>query len=154
LTSNQLTFLLNAGLSAARSQVARIIRNGKEQYPDRGHEIWNLAAREPAWREWMFAHSRCDTACPAPTGSLTLKLSRSNDGLLQLIWNDIRDPDVKADQIWYYQIFDGENLIGTTEFDQTAFEIPPDNAGGTFAVRAVNYCFGVSERSNTVADSD
>ncbi len=123
-------------------------------YPDRGHEIWNLAANEPAWTEWMFAHSKCDTTCPAPTGKLTLELARLDAGALRLTWNDIRNPAEKADQIWYYQIFSGEDLIGTTEFDQTSFDIPPDKINGTFAVRAINYCFGASERSNTVSDSD
>ncbi len=123
-------------------------------YPDRGHEIWNLAANEPAWTGWMFAHSKCDTTCPAPTGKLTLELARLDAGALRLTWNDIRNPAEKADQIWYYQIFSGEDLIGTTEFDQTTFDIPPDKAGGMFAVRAINYCFGESEYSNNVSDQD
>lgn len=123
-------------------------------YPDWGHEIWNLAASEPAWTEWMFAHSKCDTACPPPTGKLALELSRPDANTLRLGWNDIRNPAEKADQIWYYQIFSGEDLIGTTEFDQTTFDIPADKATGTFAVRAINYCFSASERSNTVSDSD
>ena len=123
-------------------------------YPDRGHEIWNVAASEPAWTEWMFAQSRCDTACPAPTGKLTPELSRSGDGALRLAWNDIRTSEEKADQIWYYQIFNGEDLIGTTEFDQTTYTVSPDEAGGTFTVRAVNYCFGVSKHSNAVSEGD
>ncbi|HNT77008.1 MAG TPA: hypothetical protein PKH77_18515 [Anaerolineae bacterium] len=124
------------------------------EYPNLGHEIWNVAAAEPAWTEWMFAHSRCDTACPAPTGRLTLELTRPDPDTLRLTWNDIRNPAEKADQIWYYQILEGEELIGTTEFDQTTFEVPPDKTGGTFVVRAVNYCFGVSERSNAVSDRE
>ncbi len=123
-------------------------------YPDLGHEIWNIAASEPAWTEWMFAHSTCDTACPPPAGKLTLELVRLNAKTLQLSWNDIRNPAEKADQIWYYQIFNDEELIGTTEFDQTTFDLAPDKAKGTFTVRAVNYCFEASERSNAVSDSD
>jgi hypothetical protein len=76
----------------------------------------------------MFAHSRCDTACPAPTGRLTLELTRPDTDTFRLTWNDIRNPADKADQIWYYQIFDGEELIGTTEFDQTTFDVPSDQA--------------------------
>lgn len=119
-------------------------------YPDRGHEIWNLAAKEPAWTEWMFAQSRCDAVCPAPTGKLALELGRLDDGTLRLTWNDIRNPAAKADQIWYYKILNGEELIGTTEFIKTTFDYRPEKAGGVFSVQAINYCFGASERSNTV----
>ena len=123
-------------------------------YPDLGHEIWNVAGSEPAWTEWMFAHSTCDTTCPPPTGELVLELSRSDANTLRLSWNDIRNPAKKADQIWYYQIFSGQDLIGTTEFDQTTFDLPPDTEGGTFTVRAINYCFEASERSNAVSAGD
>lgn len=123
-------------------------------YPDQGHEIWNTAASEPAWTEWMFDHSRCDATCPTPTGSLALELSRPDTGTLRLTWNDIRNPDEKADRIWYYQIFDGEDLLGTTEFDRTTFDVSADKVYGALTVRAINYCFGASERSNTVSSRD
>jgi len=83
-----------------------------------------------------------------------LALTHPDADTLRLTWNDIRNPNEKADQIWYYQIFDREDLISTTEFDQTTFDVPPDKAGGTFTVRAVNYCFEASERSNTVSNGD
>jgi len=159
LTENILTFFRRAFTSLTEDVYNALVALGATQmrytnYPDWGHEIWNLAASEPAWTEWMFAHSKCDTACPPPTGKLALELSRPDANTLRLGWNDIRNPAEKADQIWYYQIFSGEDLIGTTEFDQTTFDIPADKATGTFAVRAINYCFSASERSNTVSDSD
>ena len=114
-----------------------------------GHAIWIW---RPTNRRGPSGCSpfRCDTA-PPPTGELTLELTHLDAGALRLTWNDIRNPDEKADQIWYYQIFNGEDLIGTAEFDQTTFDIPADKAGGAFVVRAINNCFGASERSNTVS---
>lgn len=123
-------------------------------YPGQGHEIWDLAAGEPAWTEWIFDHSRCDVTCPTPTGSLKLELSRPDADTLRLTWNDIRNPDAKADRIWYYQIFDGEDLLGTTEFNRTTFDVSADKVYGALTVRAINYCFGASERSNTVSSRD
>jgi predicted esterase len=123
-------------------------------YPGMGHAIWDLAASEPAWTEWMFAHSKCDTTCPPPTGKLTLELTRPDADTLRLTWNDIRNRDEKANQIWYYKVFRADELIGTTEFDQTTFDILPEQVGGTYAVQAVNCCFGESGISNMVSDDD
>jgi predicted peptidase len=30
-------------------------------YPGAGHDIWDIAAAEPAWFEWMFSHSKSDS---------------------------------------------------------------------------------------------
>lgn len=39
-------------------------------YPGYGHDIWNKAAEEPSWFDWMFSHSKSD---PEPSNAVEFK---------------------------------------------------------------------------------
>ena len=120
-----------------------------KNYPGYGHEIWNVAQSEPSWYDWMFAHSKNDTSCSAPTDTLLLTGTIVNNRIV-LSWNDIRNPDERANKIWYYKIYGKENLIGTVEFDKTDFSFAPAGTVDTFKVTGVNYHFKESSPSNIV----
>ncbi|MBN2013256.1 T9SS type A sorting domain-containing protein [candidate division KSB1 bacterium] len=122
-----------------------------KSYPGYGHEIWNVAASEPSWHDWMFAHSRNDTACGKPSNAIVLKGEIVAANKIKLSWNDIRNPDKRDDKVWYYKIYNTSGLIGTTEFDKTTFTFQTTSEADTFAVSAVNYHFKESDCSNGVA---
>ena len=121
-----------------------------KNYPGYGHNIWDVAQREPAWHDWMFAHSRIDTGSAGPSGLLRLEGSVTDDGHIRLSWNDIRNSENRADRIWYYKVFNSKGLIGTIEFDKTEFSIGCGEGSETFRVAAVNYHFKESSLSNDV----
>jgi len=117
------------------------------KYPGYGHEIWNVASCEPSWHDWMFAHSRNDTACPKPDGSIVLNGTVLDQNRIRLSWNDIRDPGDRANRIWYYKIYNRDSLIGTREYDETTLDFFVINPVDTFSVSGVNYHFKESDRS-------
>lgn len=123
------------------------------RYEGYGHEIWNRAAQEPSWKEWMFAHVRGEATVGPPTGSLQLQGQKTPTGKYLLSWNDLRDDAEnapKSQRIWYYRIESSQGLIGTTEFDQTTYEFTPLLSLDSFWVVAVNQHFAESVPSNTV----
>ncbi|NLT51155.1 MAG: T9SS type A sorting domain-containing protein [Ignavibacteria bacterium] len=120
-----------------------------KSYPGYGHEIWDVAQGEPAWKDWMFAFSKNDTVYEKPTGIIELTGSVA-DNRVKLTWNDIRIDNQIADKIWYYKIYNKSGLISTTEFDKTIFEFPLTSYSDTFKVTGVNYQFQESEASNQV----
>lgn len=119
-----------------------------KKYPGYGHEIWDVAASEPSWHDWMFAHSREDTSCPKPGGEIHLNDVVMEGENIRLSWNDINNPDKRADQIWYYKIFNKDSVIETVEYDQTTCVFPVIHSVDTFKVTAVNYHFKESDPSN------
>jgi predicted esterase len=116
-------------------------------YPGAGHDIWDDAASEPAWFDWMFSFSKIDTFYKKPTKQIELTANLKNS---ELFWNDIRDENNKADKIWYYQVYSGNSVIAAVEFDKTKIHIDTQKWKGPFRVVAVNYNFQKSEPSNTV----
>ena len=120
-----------------------------KSYPGYGHEIWDIAQGEPAWKDWMFAFSKNDTVYEKPTGIIELAGSVS-ENRVKLIWNDIRIDNQIADKIWYYKVYNKSGLIGTAEFNKTTFEFPLTISADTFKVTGVNYKFQESDASNQV----
>lgn len=116
-------------------------------YPGAGHDIWDKAASEPAWFDWMFAHSLNIKTFPKPSGEI--KLSVNGKKKNELIWNKPADSR-QAERIWYYEIYNGDNLFLTVESDKNIIEIDTVKANGPFHVVAVNYWFAKSKPSNTV----
>jgi len=125
-----------------------------KMYPGYGHEIWNVAASEPSWHDWMFAHSKDDTACAVPVDQLELTGNKVSDTKISLQWNDIRDPAVRSEKIWYYKIYNTEGLLGTVEFNKTEFSFNVTNEIDTFYISAVNYHFKESNISNKIYYKD
>lgn len=115
-------------------------------YSGYGHEIWDKAANEPAWTEWMFAFDKSQAEYASPKGKINL--SGTFDGQLHLQWNDIRNETNNADKIWYYTIFDSQGFLATVEFDVLNYIFTPQSSIDTFKVQAVNYNFKKSEFSN------
>jgi len=118
-----------------------------KMYPGYGHEIWDIAASEPSWRDWMFSHSKDDTSCSKPTGRIELT-GVIKDNKIQLSWNDIRNPDNRANKIWYYKIYNKDAMIGSEEYNKTTHDFTIINPVDTFRVCAVNYHFKESDKSN------
>lgn len=118
-------------------------------YPGYGHEIWDRAQSEPSFYDWMFAFSKNQPACPPPQGEI--KLSGTATDKIHLEWNDIRNPTILSEKIWYYNIYDSEGLLATVEYDKTSFDFTPQKAEDTFRVEAVNYCFAKSKLSNVLS---
>ena len=116
-------------------------------YPGYGHAIWDKAASEPAWYDWMFSHSLADKDCPKPDKSIELSATKTDQ--INLSWNDVRDPNQKANKIWYYNIWNQTGVIGTAEFDKTNFSFTQVNSPELYKVEAVNYCSSKSDFSNT-----
>jgi predicted esterase len=121
-----------------------------KKYPDYGHAIWDVAASEPSWHDWMFAHSRNDTISSKPTTPIELAGVIIENDEIKLSWNDIRNPEERANKIWYYKIYNKDSLIGTTEFDKITYQFHAINEVDTFKVSAVNYHFKESDNSNVV----
>ena len=121
-----------------------------KKYPGYGHEIWDIAAAEPSWHDWMFAHSKKDTLSLKPTTPIELAGAVTENDKIQLSWNDIRNPDEMENKIWYYKIYNKDSVIGTTEFNKTKYEFPAISIVDSFKVSAVNYHFKESDHSNTV----
>ena len=119
-------------------------------YPGFGHYIDSKAASEPSWHDWMFTFSTKDTtSCPKPNKPITLSDSINNK--LALSWNDVRNPDEKANKIWYYTINNSKGSVASVEFNKTFYNFSPANPIDTFQVNAVNYCFEKSELSNAIS---
>lgn len=111
-----------------------------------GHEIWNKAANEPAWTEWMFAFDKSKIEYDSPKGKIIL--SGTYDSQIHLQWNDIRNEKNNGDKIWYYNIFNSNGTIATVEFNVLDYSFIPQNSNDTFKIQAVNYNFKKSEISN------
>lgn len=127
------------------------------RYEGYGHDIWDRAAQEPSWEEWMFVHARGEAQVGPPAGSLQLQGEASSDGTFLLSWNDLRDYSADAPDsqlIWYYRIEDSQGLVGTTEYNQTSYKFTPSVSPDTFQVVAVNLHFAQSVPSNAVAYVD
>lgn len=135
-----------------------LLRMGAENmrytnYPGYGHEIWNRAASEPAWTEWMFAFDKSKTGYAAPKGKINL--SGTFDGQqLHLQWNDIRNEMNNADKIWYYSIFNSRGLLARVEVNVLNYTFTPQSSIDTFKIQAVNYNFKKSEFSNCLYIND
>ncbi|MBN2613214.1 MAG: hypothetical protein JXB00_16795 [Bacteroidales bacterium] len=115
-------------------------------YPGYGHEIWDKAANEPAWTEWMFAFDKTKAEYGSPQGKIIV--SGTFDGQVHLQWNNIRDESNDANKIWYYNIFNSQGLLATVEFDVLNYTFVPASNTDTFKIQAVNYNFKKSEFSN------
>lgn len=113
-----------------------------------GHDIWDKAAAEPSWFDWMFSHSKTDINFSKPNKTIILTGTLTNQ--IELHWNDIRNASDKANKIWYYQIFNRDSIFATVEFDKTQITIDPSIAKGPFHIVAVNNYFEKSEPSNAV----
>lgn len=116
------------------------------RYEGYGHSIWDRAAAEPSWFDWMFSFNKSDTVYPKPTGVLNLQGIGGDS--IRLSWNDSRNPDDKGNKIWYYAIYNKDGLIGTTEFNRTEYAFKPVHQVDTFTVVAINYYFQQSTFSN------
>ncbi|MEJ2546138.1 MAG: alpha/beta hydrolase-fold protein [Calditrichaceae bacterium] len=121
-----------------------------KKYPGYGHEIWDVAASEPSWHDWMFAHSKDDTLLLKPSTPIELAGSITENDKIRLSWNDIRNPNKRENKIWYYKIYNKDSLIGSVEYDKTIYEFPAISEIDTFKVSAVNYHFKESDKSNFV----
>ena len=113
-----------------------------------GHDIWDIAAAEPAWFEWMFAHSLNNLPCPKPNGKV--KLSVTDSGQNELSWNDPGNSGYESNRIWFYEIYSGNEVFSTVESNKTQIIFDTLKNKGPFHVVAVNYCFEKSEPSNAV----
>jgi predicted esterase len=117
-------------------------------YPGAGHDIWDDAAAEPAWFEWMFAHSLNNKTCPKPEGKILLTVSGKNRN--ELIWNNPSINSKLNSKIWFYEIYKGNEVFSTVESNKTSIVIDASKFKGPFRVVAVNYCFAKSEPSNAI----
>lgn len=122
-----------------------LVRIGAEKthytsYEGYGHDIWNRAEQEPAWFNWMFSFSKADTTCPKPTCDINLSITEQ-DGNTILTWNDARDENIKANRIWYYNVYKNNTLLKTVDFKTTQCTIENYSANDIVELEAVNYCF-------------
>lgn len=69
----------------------------------------------------MFAHFRDDMARDNASGQIRFEDSVLGDGKVRFFWKDIRNPDIRADKIWYYKIFNAAGQIGTVELYETEY---------------------------------
>lgn len=124
-----------------------------KNYPGMGHEIWNTAQSEPSFYDWMFAFSKADTNYLKPTKKPELS-GTINGSNAVLSWDNIRVANDKANKIWYYNIYNNDGIIGTTEFDKTNFTFAASSQPDTIWVEAVNYNFQKSASSNKLILKD
>lgn len=117
-------------------------------YPGAGHDIWDDAAAEPAWFDWMFAQSLNNKTCPKPEGKILLTVAGKNRN--ELTWNNPWKNGTKQSKIWFYEIYNGNEVFTTVESNKTSIAIDPSKIKGPFTVVAVNYCFVKSEPSNAI----
>jgi hypothetical protein len=68
----------------------------------------------------------------------------------ELTWNNLWSNDTKQSKIWFYEIYNCNEVFATVEADKTSIVLDPLKVKGPFNVVAVNYCFAKSEPSNTI----